>query len=139
MANPLQAFSNKYLKVPDCWRSLLWLGGFLLVDKMFLDHYVQRYIFGDDGQGGEVLLMKTRTTHHEHEFREERKKYYWHQRYARFYIPSSFNLNTKLDYQTLSYNYSHLGTVAIPSEVPKNHHPETNTFSKVTTDYFYKE
>ena len=114
------------------------LAGFLVVDKYIIDRHVQNYIFGEDGHGGEMLVIKTRMDHHEQEFREERKRYYWHQRAQRYYMPYGFTLNTKLDYQTLSYNYSHFNTYSNPHELPINHHPENDTMSRVPVETFHK-
>ena len=136
MSTPLQEFSKKYFKRPDCWRSLLILGGVLLVDKFFIDYHVKNYIFGNDGHGGEVLLIQSRMDHHEQEFREERKKYYWHQRLQKFYIPSGHTLNTKVDYKTLSYNSSHLESYLDPREIPTGHNHENDTFSFVASENF---
>lgn len=139
MSTAIQQFSQKYFKLPDCWRSLLVLGGFLIVDKYIIEKQVENFIFGADGHGGEILIIKSRMDHHEQEFREERKKFYWHQRSGRFYMPYGFTLNTKLDYETLSYGYSHFDTYSDPKKIPSGHHSETDTFSTVSHENFHKE
>lgn len=139
MSTPLQEFSRKYFKRPDCWRGLLILAGFLVVDKWVVDRSVQNYIFGQDGLGGEVLVIQGRADHHEQEFREERKKYYWHQRLRKFYIPYDYTLNTKLDYDTLSYHGTHNDSWVNPKDIPSGHHPENNTFSFAANENFHKD
>jgi hypothetical protein len=136
MSNPLVELYKKYFKRPDCWRSLLVLGGVLIVDKIILDYQVKNYIFGPDGKGGEILVIYSRHDHHEEEFREQRKKYYWHQRIREFYPPEGYSLNTKLDYKTLSYNNSHLDTFLDPSKLPSGHDADHYTFHIVSTDNF---
>lgn len=139
MSTPLHAFSKKYFKRPDCWRSLSILAGFLIVDKWIMDSYVDNYIFGKDGHGGEVLVIKSRMDEHEREFREERKKYYWHLRLQKFYIPSKYTLNTKLDYNTLSYNESHNDTWVDPKTIPSEHEAHNFNLNFLPEDYFHKD
>ncbi|OMJ77093.1 hypothetical protein SteCoe_23363 [Stentor coeruleus] len=139
MSNPLVAFKNKYFKIPDCWRGLLILGGVLIVDKYIMDYFINHHIFGDDGLGGDILVIKSRVDHHEAEFREARKKYYWHQKSGRYYLPGSMAINTKLDYKTLSYNNSHLDSWVDPKTIPSGHNPENNTFSFCAAENFNKE
>ena len=139
MSNPLIEFRQKYFKRPDCWKSLLILGGLLFIDKFIVEARVRTIIFGHDGKGGEILLMKSRMDHHEQEFREERKKFYWHQRAQEHYIPCDHLFNSKLDYKTLSYNYSHYDTYSDPKKIPAGHHPETETFSGVPHELFHRD
>lgn len=139
MSNPLQLYINKYIKRPDCWKSLLILSGFLGITKIYVDRKVQNFIFGEDGKGGEMLIVYTRINEHDSEFREERKKFYWHQRLRNYYIPSGYNFNSQLDYKTLSYNYSHNDTWSDPRKIPHGHDPDSYTLHHVPHEYFHKD
>lgn len=139
MSNPLQLYLKKYVKRPDCWKSLLILSGFLVISKHLVDRQVQTFIFGEDGKGGEMLLMYTRIDHHESEFREERKKFYWHQRFRNFYVPSGYNFNSQLDYKTLSYNQSHYDTWSDPRKIPHGHDGNNYSIHPVPHEFFHKD
>jgi hypothetical protein len=139
MSTALQEFSQKYLKRPDSWKGLLIMTGFLFLAKVHVDKKVEEYIFGEDGKGGQILLMKSRISEHDSEFREERKKFYWHQRVRKYYIPYGFSFNSKLDYKTLTYNNSHFDTWSDPKEIPHGHDGNNYTFSHVQHEFFHKE
>mgnify|MGYP001056888092 CR=1 FL=1 len=138
MDNPLKAFAAKYLKRPDCWKALVITAGVMLFDKLYLDRYVNHQIFGPDGKGGEALLCRTRVDHHEEEYREARKQFYWHQRKGKFYIPQDHSFNDKLDYKTLTYNYSHFNSYLNPKDLPKHHDPDAYYFNEMDPEDFYK-
>ncbi|CAG9319296.1 unnamed protein product [Blepharisma stoltei] len=138
MANPLQQFANQYFKRPDSWKGLALLAGIIFVDSYFIDRGVRNYIFGKDGKGGEMLLCKTRIDHHEEEYREARKKWYWHQRKAKFYMPQDVSFNDKLDYKTLSYNYAHFNKFLDPADVPRHHDADAFYFNELEPEDYYK-
>src|SRR3569623_1361990 len=119
MANAFQEFVKTYFKRPDAWRGLAIVSGLIFLDSFIIDNTVKNFIFGADGKGGELLVCKTRIDHHEEEYREARKKWYWHQRKAKFYMPQDYSFNDKLDYKTLSYNFSHFNRFLDPETLPK--------------------
>jgi hypothetical protein len=137
--DPLTAFRLKYFKLPDCKKSLGIMLGLMILDKFYLDNYVEHHIFGRDGKGGPILLMKGRIDHHEQEYREARKKWYWHQRIAKFYIPVDHNFNDKIDLKELTYNNSHFNTFLDPKDLPRHHDPEGFYFNVLTPEDFYKQ
>jgi hypothetical protein len=78
MDNPLRAWARQYLKTPDAWRGLAITGGLLMVDLFIIDKRVTNFIFGKDGKGGEVIACYSRIDPHTAEYKEGRKKWYWH-------------------------------------------------------------
>ena len=129
MANPLTQFAKQYFKLPDAYYGLGVLAGFIFVDSLLMDRVVKKHIFGRDGKGGKVLECYSRIDPHEAEYREHRKKWYWHQRRAKFFMPQDFNLNDKLDYKTLTYNYSHINQYLKPRSIEGHHSPEGYYFN----------
>ena len=139
MSNALQDFSSKYFKRPDSWKGLLIMGGFLILTKLKVDNDVKLFIFGEDGKGGQMLLIKSRLSEHDSEFREERRKFYWHHRISRYYMPDGFSFNSKLDYKTLSYNNSHQDSWNDPRTIPHGHDAHNYSFGDVQHEIFHKE
>jgi hypothetical protein len=139
MSTPLQEFSQKYFKRPDSWKGLLIMCGGLFLTKLYVDHKVKLHIFGEDGKGGQMLLMRTRHTEHDAEFREERKRFYWHHRGGRNYAVDGYSFNSKLDYQTLSYNNSHTDSWVDPKTIPHGHEGNNYSTNDVEYERFYKE
>lgn len=138
MSNPLAQFAQKYFKRPDCWKPLALLLGVAFLDKLYMDRSIKQHIFGKDGRGGEILLCKARIDHHEAEYREARKQWYWHQRKAKFYMPQDFTFNDKLDYKTLSYNYAHYNSYLDPKDLPSHHDANVYNFNELDSSDFYK-
>jgi hypothetical protein len=135
MDNPLRAFARKYFKLPDAWYGLAILGGLCVVDAIFINRVViKNEIFGRDGRGGTVLECFSRIDHHEAEYREGRKKWYYHQRRAKFYMPQDFQFNDKLDYETLSYGRSHENRFIKPGAFPGHHDPDGYYFNDIEAD-----
>ena len=139
MSSPLSQFAAKYLKRPDCWKALLMVSGFMLLEKLYIDRLVRHQIFGDDGHGGRILLCQTRLNHHEAEYREARKDWYWHQRRGKFYLPQDFSFNDKLDYKTLSYNFAHYNSYLDPKDLPRHHDADAYYFNELEPTDFYKD
>ena len=137
--DPLTAFRKQYFKLPDCHRALALTLGFILLDSFVVDRDVRGHIFGRDGKGGPILEMKTRIDHHTAEYREARKKFYWHQRLAKFYMPLDHNFNDKIDLKELTYNNSHFNTFLNPKDVPRHHDAEGYYFNVLTPEDFYKQ
>lgn len=138
MATPLQQYVKQYWKKPDCWKSLLLLSGLIFVDSFFIDNLVKRRIFGHDGKGGNILLLQTRIDHHEEEYREARKKWYWHQRKGKFYMPQDHLFNFNMDYKELSYNNSHFNRFLDPADLKRHHDPDAYYFNELEPEDFYK-
>lgn len=138
MDTPLGAFVKQYFKLPACYKALGILTGFLLVDSYVIDSQVRHFIFGRDGKGGEVLLCKTRINHHQAEYQEERKRWYWHQRNGKFYMPQDFMFNDKLDYKELTYDNKHENTFLNPKDLPRHHDHDAYYFNEVEPEDIYK-
>ena len=137
--DPLTAFRKKYFKLPDCKGALGLMIGLMLLDAIRVRSNVQHLIFGRDGKGGPILEMRSRIDHHEQEYREARKKWYWHQRVANNYMPYDHNFNDKLDIKELSYNNSHFNTFLDPKTLPRHHDPEGYYFNVLSPEDFYKQ
>jgi hypothetical protein len=139
MANPLRAFAAQYFTLPASWKALGITLGVLFVDSYYLDSCVKYNIFGADGKGGFMLQMLTRVDHHEEEFREERKKWYWHQRKAKFYMPQDYTFNDRLDYKTVSYGAAHGNSYLNPKDLPGNHDANAYFFNELEYSDLYKK
>ena len=47
-------------------------------------------------------------------------------------------MNDKLDYKTLSYNFSHHNTYLDPKDLPRHHDPEAFYHNELEPEDFYK-
>ena len=138
--NAIKAWSAKYLKLPDCHRPLLYLGGAMLISKFVIDALVKDYIFGPDGKGGEMLACYTRMNHHDIEYKEKRKRWYWHQKKAAFYKPQDYHFNDReKDYEKLSYGHAHENYYFNPEkDAPTGHNAEVYNFNEFEVADYYK-